>query len=297
VGAVALLRLAFGAALLAAPRLAFAHAAHEGASRSWGNEILVAALLALAAALYARGLVRLWRRAGVGRGISRAQAARFALGWLALLVALLSPIDTWGDRLFSVHMVQHELLMVVAAPLLVLGRPLEAWTWGLPPAWRSPLARVGRVRGLAWTWAVATEPLGAWALHAIALWAWHVPRFFGAALEHEGVHIAQHACFLASALAYWWAVFGRGGRRPDGASIASLFTTMMHTSALGALLAFAPSPWYAHYAGAAGLTVVEDQQLGGLVMWVPGGMAYLAAGLCIVAMWLRPAPRTALPAR
>jgi putative membrane protein len=290
VGAVALLRLIFAASLIAAPRLAYAHSVAE---RAWGNDVLVAVLLAVSLGLYAAGLFRLWRRAGVGRGITRAQAARFATGWSAVFVALLTPIDTWGDRLFSVHMVQHELLMVVAAPLLVLGRPLEAWTWGLPAAWRAPLARVGRMRALARLWDALTEPLGAWTVHFLALWAWHVPRFFEAALENEGVHIAQHTCFLASALFFWWAVFGRAARRPDGSSIASLFTTMMHTSALGALLTFGSSGWYPHYVGAAGLSSIEDQQLGGLVMWVPGGLSYLIAGLAIVAGWLRERPRTA----
>jgi len=295
VGAFALLRVALALAVLAAPSAAWAHHAEGAGLRSAGNELLVALLLALSAGLYASGLWRLWRRAGMGRGITRAQALRFALGWLALFVALLTPVDSGGDRLFAVHMVQHELLMVVAAPLLVLGRPLEAWAWGLPAAWRPRFARVTRVRWLARVWDAITEPAGAWCIHFAALWAWHVPRFFEAALENEAIHVAQHVCFLASALLFWWAVFGRGVRRPDGASLALVFTTMMHTSALGALLTFAPTPWYPHYVGTTMLSPVEDQQLGGLVMWVPGAVSYLAAGLWIVAGWLRrPAPRAAM---
>jgi cytochrome c oxidase assembly factor CtaG len=135
-------------------------------------------------------------------------------------------------------------------------------------------------------WGVITEPLPAWSIQAIVLWAWHAPILFDAALESEAVHIAQHASFLGSALLLWWSVFGRGSRRPDGASLASLFTTMIHTGALGALLTFAPHPWYAHYGGGFGLSALEDQQLGGLVMWVPGGVAYLAAALAIVGSWL-----------
>ncbi|HZZ92953.1 MAG TPA: cytochrome c oxidase assembly protein [Usitatibacter sp.] len=290
-----MLRLAFAAAALLAPSAAWAHQAGDAGLRSAGNEVCVALLLATSLGLYALGLSRLWKRAGAGRGITRGQALRFALGWLALYVALLSPVDAGGDTLFCVHMVQHELLMVVAAPLLVLGRPLEAWAWGLPPAWRPRLARVARVRGLARAWNAITEPVGAWCVHFVALWAWHVPRFFEAALESESVHVLQHASFLASALLFWWAVFGRGVKRPDGASMAMLFTTMMHTSALGALLTFAPTPWYSHYVGTVLLSPVEDQQLGGLVMWVPGGVSYLVAGLSIVAAWLRRGPaRTVL---
>jgi putative membrane protein len=277
------------------PSAAWAHHVEEGALRSAGNELFVALLLAASLGLYGLGLARLWTRAGPGRGITRAQAARFGLGWLALYLALLTPIDTAGDVLFSVHMVQHELLMVVAAPLLVLGRPLEAWAWGIAPPWRRRLARVGRVRWLGRLWDALTEPVGAWCVHFVALWAWHVPRFFGAALENEGIHVLQHASFLGSALFFWWAVFGRGVRRPDGASLALVFTTMMHTSALGALLTFAPAPWYAHYVGTQMLSPLEDQQLGGLLMWVPGAATYLVAALWIVAGWLRrPAPRAVL---
>lgn len=294
-GSLALLRLSVGAALAAAPAVASAHHVAQAGERPSGNEILVAILLAASLGLYAFGLARLWHRAGAGRGITRAQAVRFALGWLALFGALLTPIDSGGAELFAVHMVQHELLMVVAAPLLVLGRPLEAWAWGLPPSWRPRFARVTRVRWLARAWDAVTEPAGAWCIHFAALWAWHVPRFFEDALEHEAIHVAQHVTFLASALLFWWAVFGRGVRRPDGASMALVFTTMMHTSALGELLTFAPSPWYPHYVGTTMLSPLEDQQLGGLVMWVPGAVSYLAAGLWIVAGWLRRSPpRTAL---
>src|SRR5207245_1712998 len=117
----ALLRVALTLVVLAAASPVWAHpvAAHEEL-RSAANELLVALLLAASLGLYVLGLARLWKRAGTGRGITRAQALRFALGWLALYAALLTSIDGEGDRLFSVHMVQHELLMVVAAPLLVL---------------------------------------------------------------------------------------------------------------------------------------------------------------------------------
>jgi putative membrane protein len=283
-------RLTGLAAVLPLP--AFAHAAGSG-SRG-GFEWWLVALLAASAALYAIGVRRLWQRAGRGRGITLAQSARFAAGWLALCAALLSPIDTLGAALFSVHMVQHELLMVVAAPLLVVSRPIEAWTWAVKPAWRKALAGVVRFEPLSAAWRICTEPIGAWSLHAVALWAWHVPALFEAALADEAVHVAQHSCFLVSALFFWWSVVARGARR-GGASVAGVFTTMMHTSALGALLTFAPTPWYAHYAetSAFGLSALEDQQLGGLIMWVPGGLAYLVAGLAIVAAWLgEPRART-----
>lgn len=267
------------------------------AASVWTFEPWVVALLLASLAMYVAGVRRLWRRAGAGRGIGARRVACFVTGWLVLAVALTSPIDTLAGALFSMHMVQHELLMVVAAPLFVMSRPLEAWTWALPPAWRRPLAAAGRLRPVAAAWRALSEPLGAWTLHAAVLWLWHIPWLFEAALTNDWVHALQHASFLASALLFWWSVLGRGVRRPDGVGLASLFTTMLHTGALGALLTFAPHPWYGHYAAAAlGLTALEDQQLGGLVMWVPGGLAYMAAGLAIVAAWLAP-PRATLPVR
>jgi putative membrane protein len=289
VDAVAVLRLIVAALACGTP---FAALAHSGTATPTSSAFAPWAVAALAASagLYAIGLARLWRKAAIGRGIARGEAARFALGWIALAAALLSPLDALGGVLFSAHMVQHELLMVVAAPLLVLGRPLEAWTWALPLRARRVLSDVAHVRPLQAAWRAITEPLGAWALHALALWAWHIPLLFQRALENEGVHVLQHASFLGSALLFWWSVLGRGARR-DGIAVASLFTTMLHTGALGALLTFAPTVWYPHYVlgpGAHGLDPLEDQQLGGLVMWVPAGIAYIAAALAIVARWLSP---------
>ena len=290
-GAFSLPRLIVALAAIL-PAVASAHHAQAGAPllSSWSFEPEVAVPLASSLALYLRGLFLLWRRAGIGRGITRAQAGRFATGWALLAIALVSPLDAMGEWLFSAHMVQHELLMAVAAPFLVLGRPLEAWAWALPPAWRAPVASIGRVGAVRGPWSIATDPLGAWTLHAAAIWTWHVPALFAAALAHPALHALQHVCFLGTALLFWWAVFGRGVRRPEGGSLAGLFTTMMHSGGLGALLTFAPTAWYGYTAATTsrfGLTPVEDQQLGGLVMWGPGGLAYLVAGLVIVAWWMR----------
>jgi putative membrane protein len=267
---------------------AHAHHAAPGAS-PWNFEPWLVACLAASALLYGMGTARLWRKAGAGRGITFAQAGRFALGWLVLLGALVSPLDALGERSFAAHMVQHELLMVVAAPLMVLGRPLEAWTWAVRAEWRGALGKAMRMPRLRAAWAGLTEPISAWALHALALWMWHVPAFFEAALENPGLHILQHTSFLASALLFWWAVFGGGVRRPGAASLASLFTTMMHSGALGALLTFSSRLWYPGYASTAaafGLDAIEDQQLGGLIMWVPAGLSYLAAGLWIAGSFM-----------
>jgi putative membrane protein len=257
----------------------------------WTLEPWVILCMGWSIALYAAGIFRLWRRAGAGRGVGRLEAAAFCGGWLAVFIALVSPLDGIGSWLFSAHMVQHELLMIVAAPFMVLGRPLAVWIWALPATWRRAFGRAARWRWLAAFWAAMTDPVSAWSLHALALWVWHVPALFEAALASQAVHTLQHASFLATALLFWWAVLGADARKPaHGASMFYLFTTMAHTGALGALLALAPTAWYPAYAGrsaAFGLDPVEDQQLGGLVMWVPGGLAYLWAGLVVAARWLR----------
>jgi putative membrane protein len=304
-GAVAL--LAVSALFAAVPAWAHGPDAAGGAaarvpSWQWNLEPWLLAPLLLAAVLYAAGVARLWLQAGAGRGILRWRVAAFVSGWLALAAALVSPLDALGSLLFSAHMVQHELLMVAAAPLLVLGRPLAAWTWALAPRWRHAIGHATHWPWLAWGWRRLTQPLHAWALHALALWLWHLPQLFDAALRSEGWHVLQHASFLGTALLFWWAVLGGDPRaRGSGFALAYLFTTMMHTAALGALLALAPTAWYAGYvasAGALGVDPVQDQQLGGLVMWVPGGVAYLAAGLVLVARLLaRPALNRASAAR
>jgi cytochrome c oxidase assembly factor CtaG len=252
-----------------------------------GFDSVLVALLAAVSALYARGVARLWRKAGVGRGVRVAEAWCFALGIAVLLAALVSPLAALASRSFSMHMIEHEMLMVVAAPLLVRARPLEAWAWALSSDARDRVVRWTRTAAAAWFWRSTTAPVSATVVHALALWVWHAPVLFVAALASEPLHALQHVCFLASALAFWWAMFGGATRNPGPTSLACLFATMLHTSALGALLTLAPSAMYGSGEPRVfGLAPLQDQQLGGLVMWVPGGLAYVVAGLAIVAHWL-----------
>jgi cytochrome c oxidase assembly factor CtaG len=202
---------------------------------------------------------------------------------------LVSPLDPLGSQLFSAHMVQHELLMIVAAPLLVLGRPLAAWAWALPFEWRRAAGAFFHASAWRRPWLMVTGPLAAWVLHALALWLWHVPSLFDAALANTGMHALQHSAFLLTALLFWWSVLGVATRKDEGIALLSLFTTMVHTGALGALLTVSPVAWYAAYATttpAFGLDAVEDQQLGGLIMWVPAGLVYVGFGLAMAARWL-----------
>jgi putative membrane protein len=258
---------------------------------TWNDDWWLWALMLAVAALYARGVRRMWHEAGGGRGIAYWRMWAFAAGWLALFAALLSPLDPLGGALFSAHMLQHEVMMLLAAPLLAVGRPLGAFVWGLPQRWRRPAWTAVRAGGLQASVRWLSRPLVAWSVHAAALWIWHVPALFERAVQSEPVHVAQHLTFFVSALLFWWAIL-RPGLRRDTFGLATLYilTTAMHTSLLGALLTFAPFAWYPVYdatAPAWGLTGLEDQQLGGLIMWVPAGFVYLAIALLLFATWLR----------
>ena len=261
--------------------------------RAWSFEPLVVIALSITALLFSIGLYRL-----KGRSIRTWEALCFALGWLALFVALVSPLHAWGQVLFSAHMTQHEILMLVAAPLLVLGRPLVPFLWALPTNWSRSLGNIAKIRWLNRLWRTFTIPLIAWLVHAIALWVWHIPLLFDAVLHSEFVHTAQHLSFLISALLFWWAlIHGPQGAMGYGAAVLYLFTTSVHSGVLGALITLAHSVWYPSYVGLTnswGLTPLEDQQLGGLIMWIPAGLVYVIAGLALFAGWLREADLRAM---
>jgi cytochrome c oxidase assembly factor CtaG len=250
---------------------------------SWEFDPGVVIPLIVSALLYARG-----SRAQLTR--SPRQSLYFWCGWGTLTLALISPLHPLGEVLFSAHMVQHELLMLVAAPLLVLSRPLVTFLWGMPFECRRTLGRWAKTLPIRHSWNLLTDPFTAWWIHAAAIWIWHAPFMFEATLSSDLAHTAQHLSFFVSALLFWWALFYAHGRRAYGAGVFYLFTTAVHTSILGALLTFAPHPWYPGYSTttqAWGLTPLEDQQIGGLIMWVPAGLVYLIAGLWLFAGWLK----------
>jgi putative membrane protein len=295
-------RLVAGLAVMM-PLLSGAAAAHTGEPPaphdfwrmwSWEPEVLIG--IALSGWLYARGVRRIWCRAGTGVGITRWQAASFAGGLAALFVALISPLDGLGAALFSAHMLQHVVLMLVAAPLLVVGTPLVPFLWALPPRWRHVVGGWGRAPVISGPWTALTNPFVAWGVHAVALWIWHIPALFEATLASKAVHVLQHLSFFLTALLFWWAAleFSRRRQLNYGFGVFYTFTTAVHSSILGALLTFSLVLWYPIYAERAvrwGLTPLEDQQLGGLVMWVPAGIIYLVAALALFATGLMAAER------
>jgi putative membrane protein len=252
--------------------------------RAWDVGAPAALLLLLLLGLYARGLQGLWTRAGSGRGLRRSLALLFASGAVVLFAALASPLDALAGTLLSAHMLQHALLVAVAPPLLLLGKPGVVLGWAVPAGWRRALLGSRGWRTLAGTTLAASRPLPAAALHGLALWLWHAPACFNAAVAHDGVHALEHGAFLGTALLFWHAVLdARSGRRA-GAALAASFVTFLHGGLLGALITLAPDPLYAWYLGRTqlwGLSPLEDQQLAGLLMWVPMGVVYLGACLLL----------------
>jgi putative membrane protein len=277
--------------------VAHAHPILDSANTGSGNDAAIALTILLAACGYIIGFRKVRnRRSHEGREAGWRLAA-FAGGLAAVGGALLSPLDRWGAELFSLHMIQHEVLMLIAAPLLVLGRPLPLFLWAFAESWRPYVARFTRRSAVQGAWAALLSPPVAWVLHALSLWVWHVPRYFDAVLRSTALHELQHLTFLGAALAFWAAVMETRRPAQQGAAIVYLFTTTVHTSVLGALITFAARPWYAAYLQIPrswGLTALEDQQLGGLIMWVPGSLVYVGIALALLVRWMRATEKTVL---
>ena len=277
-----------GAAILVVPRALWGHAGAAIAPHdlwsAWESNPAILLPLALFALGYAFGLRRMPRVRG-----NTLRPVAFLFAFLTLALAIVSPLHALGGALFSAHMVQHELLVTVAAPLLVLAHPAVVTMWGFSPERRRAIGnwlRVGWVRKTGAT-LVAAGP--AWALHAAALWLWHVPGPYQETLRSPLVHALQHLSFFGTAVLFWWSIL-EAARLHRGIALLSLFTTMLHTGALGVVLTFADRLWYPVYATSTvpwGLTPLEDQQLGGLIMWIPGGVGYLVAALAVAARALR----------
>ena len=285
-------------AVIAGAAPAWAHAGHNHeAPPGWTWDPWMTLPLLLAALLFALGSRRLYARSNAGRARLRTRAWLFAAGWLTLAGALVSPLHAAGERSFAAHMIEHELLMLLAAPLLVMAEPLSAMLWAFPSGARRTLGAIGASRPVSVLFAWVTGAVFATLFQAGVLWIWHMPSLFDLALASEGWHAAQHLCFLLSALLFWTAMLGRrgaGAGSPGDRALAAfcLLVTSFVTGALGALMAFAQSPWYAGYSRLAlapfGLSPAEDQQIAGLIMWVPGGLVHLVVALVLFRTLLAP---------
>lgn len=256
----------------------------HGEQARWTFDPWVVVPLGLIATSYALGFLRLWWRAVHGKRLL--SVIVFGAGWLALAGALVSPLHWLGEHLFVFHMIEHEIVMAIAAPLLVLARPAGVLLWSLLQGLRQIIGAAMRHSSVQQVWRGLAHPTTATLLHGAVIWVWHAPSLFDAAVTHEVVHRIQHLSFFLSALLFWWALIRRASA---GVAVWHLFVTMSHTGILGALMALAPTVLYqaqTAQASAWGLTPLEDQQLAGLVMWIPAGTIYAGAALGFASVWI-----------
>ena len=273
--------IALAPALVATP--VAAHEAHGHGAPGWTLDPLIMVPLGLLLLIYLVGWVRLGTRTQ-----RRRSPLVFLSGWGVLTLALVSPLHAGGERSFTLHMIEHELIMLVATLLFAASHAGGVLAWGVP----QPVARAFAFGPAKALWRRLTEPVTATVLQGVVMWAWHAPALFDRTLESRGWHIAQHMSFVVSSLLFWWAML-HVQRDRYGLSAACLFATSLIGGALGALMAFSSSPWYAGYAAMGmtgiGLDPVTDQQLAGLLMWIPGGMVHAAAALILLYRWLKSA--------
>jgi cytochrome c oxidase assembly factor CtaG len=225
--------------------------------------------------------------AALARFRFKRMASFYFLGLATMFLALVSPLDTLADNyLFSMHMFQHLLLSEIVPPLLLLGIPLIWWKWVLN--WR-PLAAAERV---------LRQPLVAWLCGIAALWVWHWPRLFDAALDNEGLHAFQHLCFMVTGTIFWYPVVTPvpGHRMTAFPAVSYLFSACTFSSLLGIVITFCSYQIYPFYLSPSdGLGILpqlrgllsahEDQQLGGLLMWFPCCLIYASAILITLGSW------------
>lgn len=285
-------RLAAVAVILLSPtRAAFAHGSRidpENWWTAWNRDPLALLSVGLIAWLYRHGLCRMRNRADRRSAVRSWQAIAFFVSLIVILAALISPLDALSEELSSAHMVQHMLLMTIAAPLFVLGSPNLVLSWGAfalrPSVVLRSMFRMAQAPLL-------RRPVFAGTLFATTLWGWHHPRLYESALREPLVHDLQHLSFFAAACLFWrTAIDPLNGRRlRPPMVIFYLFAASLQASALGAFLALSPRTWYAEYLDTTslwGLAPLEDQQLAGMMMWIPGCLVYPAAAAVLQGLWL-----------
>ncbi|MDQ3289205.1 MAG: cytochrome c oxidase assembly protein [Pseudomonadota bacterium] len=241
---------------------------------------------------YLLGLLKIWGRAGVGKGISVAGSAALLAGLVALFLAMVWPLDALGESSLAAHMGQHMLLLAFVPPLLLAGRPLAAIAHTLPPRWSVALHH-GLHR---WQHASAARLGLACSAQLATMGLWHLPSATAAALRSDPIHWLMHGSFLVVGIWFWIALWQRV-RDPlagVGPALVAIVAVMMQMGFIGALLTFsrrALYPIYAERAPALGLEALVDQQLAGLIMWVPASVPYLLGGLWLMQQGLRRAER------
>jgi putative membrane protein len=284
--------VAIAAWSLSASRLLAHGTETRGDDPSWTFDPWIVVPILLLGLLYALGSVVLGRRTRIGRELREWRVVAFLGGWISLVAALVSPLHWLGEHLFSFHMIEHEILMAVSAPLLVVAMPIGTLLWAFPRPVRLAAGRLLKRPVVTVSWAWLSAGRNATIVHGVAIWAWHAPVLFDAAVTSVVLHRLQHLSFLLTAILFWWSVFLRSN---TGAAAWHVFVTMLHTSVLGALMALAPRVLYQPRTASVatwGLTPLEDQQLAGLIMWVPAGTIYAGAALVLLALWIRRSSET-----
>lgn len=271
--------------------------AHTGTAEHhwWTLDPWVWIPMAVFGALYLRGMLLLRAKRHPGERPIRTiqpQLVSFAGGMSASFLALIWPLDALGERSFAAHMAQHMVLIAVAAPLFALSRPTLPLLRALPGSWRKMNAGLA---GLHKTMHILLRPPIAFAIHGAVIWLWHAPLLFAWALRWQWVHVIEHLTFLGSALLFWHSLqrSGRTDGQGYGAAALWMLATLIHTGLLGALITFSPRLLYPVYLNAddGQQAALEDQQLAGLLMWIPAGLCYLTGGMAYAAAWLHGAER------
>jgi putative membrane protein len=241
----------------------------------WEWRIEVTIVLLVLGALYVTGWVRLRSRSSYQKLAKRRKLAAYLGGLAILALALMSPIDRLGGQLFFMHMIQHKLEIMIAAPLLCVANPFPFMLWGLPGAIRRPVARLfirdSKVRqGLA----SATNPGLIWMIFIVIYMGWHDPGLYNLALTQPWVHDLQHLTFFASAMLFWWQITGAAPQFHGGASVwvrlAMLIGVIPAQMIAGIIIATAPEVIYTYYATIPrfwGVSLLNDQAIGGMIMW------------------------------
>ncbi len=289
-----LLPLPILALLLAAPSAVLAHGtgapspSFPSVLLTWRFDPIAIAMLVAAGGAYAWAVRRV-NRAHPGNPHPAYRSWLFGGGLAAIGVALLSPVEAYEGLLFSVHMVQHMLLQLVAAPLLLAGAPITLALRASGQSVRKLLLSLLQSRLVH----VISFPVIAWVLFAAVNWGWHFSVLYDRALENQALHYFQHATFLGAARLFWWPALGidpSPWRVPHPVRLLYLFMAMPQNSFLGVALMSASTVLYPHYLTNLrdwGPTPLEDQQLGGVIMWVVGDLAFLAGMAVVVALWMR----------
>jgi cytochrome c oxidase assembly factor CtaG len=259
---------------------------------AWNLHPVLLGGLLLTARAYWRG-----QTSGPRRPIDTWRARCFTAALVALGLALLSPLDALSGALASAHMVQHLLLLLVAAPLLALSAPSSAILRGSPLALRRASGRWRRRLGLTHgNLGVLRHPAAVWLLSVGVIWFWHAAAPYDATLDNQLLHVLEHASFLVTAVLFWQVVVGvRGAARvPGGLGVLLVFAMAMQSVFLAVLLTFARTPWYSGYAATTapwGLDPLTDQRLAGVIMWIPAGGIYLVVALALLVAWIRATER------